>query len=300
MTGKATASKPVPKPSDLMLATPLYEAFPIPSHQDAQAVWNIEYFQSNIDSFCIDCKKHSIFERENFRQLTYTAAHNLELPIDSLAGAIARFGDGYPRSPRIIYLQLKCTRNADHKMRFLFEIRNGRLIKTGQYPSLADLSQDDLRPYSKVLSEEKHRELVRAVGLVSHGVGIGAFVYLRRVFEDLIEEAHQRATGSTGWNETEYQEKRIAEKIQALKDFLPPFLVENKTVYGVLSKGVHSLAEDECLRFFEPIKIGIILMLDQKLEQAEKQQKEDRARKAIASITQELNTPKPAEQGTGG
>ena len=181
-------------------------------------------------------------------------------------------------------------------MRFLFEVRNGRLIKTGQYPSIADLSQEDLRPYSKVLTEEKHRELVRAVGLVSHGVGIGAFVYLRRVFEDLIEEAHQRATGGPDWKETEYQEKRITERIQALQHFLPPFLVENKAVYGVLSKGVHSLTEDECLRYFEPIKIGIMLMLDQKLEQAEKQQKEDRARKAIVAITQEVNTVKSAEQ----
>jgi hypothetical protein len=50
-TPKSVAAKPIPKPADLMLGTPLYEAFPVATRMDAQAVWNVEYFQSNIDAY---------------------------------------------------------------------------------------------------------------------------------------------------------------------------------------------------------------------------------------------------------
>jgi hypothetical protein len=40
---------------------------------------------------------------------------------------------------------------------------------------------------------DAYREFGKAVGLGAHGVGIGAVVYLRRIIESLIEEAHQTA-----------------------------------------------------------------------------------------------------------
>jgi len=36
-------------------------------------------------------------------------------------------------------------------------------------------------------------ELSTAIGLYSHGVGIGSLIYLRRVFEFLIDEAYNKA-----------------------------------------------------------------------------------------------------------
>ena len=60
---------------------------------------------------------------------------------------------------------------------------------------MADISEAELRPYSKVLSAEEYRELTRAVGFTaSHGVGIGSFVYLRRIFERLIEDSRTEAS----------------------------------------------------------------------------------------------------------
>ena len=53
------------------------------------------------------------------------------------------------------------------------------------------IEENDIKKYRKILGKEKYGEFGRAVGLYTHGIGIGSYVYLRRIFENLIEEAHQ-------------------------------------------------------------------------------------------------------------
>ncbi len=81
---------------------------------------------------------------------------------------------------------------------------------------------------------------------------------------------------------------RMDEKISTLNSFLPSFLVENRNVYGILSKGIHSLDEDECKEFFHPVLSVIEIILDEKLAKIEKQEKENLARKQLQEITQKL------------
>jgi len=50
-----------------------------------------------------------------------------------------------------------------------------------------------------------------------------------------------------------------------------------------LSKGLHELSEDECLKHFSVVRLGIELILDQKIEERERQKKLDKASKAINS-----------------
>lgn len=78
------------------------------------------------------------------------------------------------------------------------------------------------------------------------------------------------------------------EKIVLLRDYLPIFLVENSSIYSILSKGIHSLTEDECLEFFEPMKLGIELILDEKIEQEEKANKISHTRKSLELIKSKL------------
>jgi hypothetical protein len=67
------------------------------------------------------------------------------------------------------------------------------------------------------------------------------------------------------------------EKIEILKTELPDFLVEHKEIYGILSKGVHELQEQECLLHFNPIKTGIEMILDDKIIEYEKAAKRAKA-----------------------
>ena len=66
---------------------------------------------------------------------------------------------------------------------------SGYLSKIGQWPSVADFQIPQAEKYRKILGEEQYKELTRGISLAAHGVGIGSYVYLRRVFENLIEEA---------------------------------------------------------------------------------------------------------------
>lgn len=117
------------------------------------------------------------------------------------------------------------------------------------------------------------KEFTKAIGLAANGVGIGSFVYLRRIFENLIEEAHTKAKVRPGWDEEFYNKQRMSERIELLKDYLPEFLVENKSLYSILSVGIHSLEEDECLAHFEHVKLAIELILDEKVEKYKKRRK---------------------------
>ena len=148
-----------------------------------------------------------------------------------------------------------------------------------------------VKDYNKVLDKNKIREFTRAIGLAASGVGIGSFVYLRRVFEYLLEEAHTRAKTETGWIDDNYYQARVDEKIALLKQYLPEFLVSNKIMYGILSKGIHELKEEECLNYFESLKNGIEMILDEKVEMYSKKIKLEKAKQAISLINQSIEIP---------
>jgi len=187
---------------------------------------------------------------------------------------------------------LTCVRTNETIYIYLYyNVKKGILQKIGQFPSIADFHISKIKLYDKVLGKESLKEFTRAIGLAANGVGIGSFVYLRRIFETLIEEAHINAKLESDWNEEIYRKERMAEKIEMLKNYLPDFLVENKTLYSILSVGIHNLTEQDCLTYFETVRVGIELILDEKLEQHSKQIKIDEAKKRIVNLTGKLGKP---------
>ncbi|MFZ1528661.1 MAG: hypothetical protein WAT19_07920 [Ferruginibacter sp.] len=184
---------------------------------------------------------------------------------------------------------IKCVRTGEEFYAFsYFDANTSTLQKVGQYLSIADFHISQIKQYGSVLQTEQLKELTRAIGLAANGVGIGSFVYLRRVFETLLEEAHQKAIKDDGWQEETFTTARVSEKIELLQNHLPKFLVENKVLYGILSKGIHSLTEDECLAYFETVKVGIELILDEKLEAFEKLKKVEEAKRKISILNSKL------------
>ena len=109
-------------------------------------------------------------------------------------------------------------------------------------------------------------------------------MYLRRIFESLVEEAHAIAQSDPAWDDEKYQRGRMTEKIEFLKDYLPDFLVQNQGLYGILSKGLHELTESECLQAFPVVRVGIEIILDTRLEEIQKTKKLKGAEKAIQAL----------------
>jgi hypothetical protein len=66
---------------------------------------------------------------------------------------------------------------------------------------------------------------------------------------------------------------------------LPPFLVEHPQLYGILSRGVHELTEQECLANFDALKVAIDVILDEKLIAFERERQGREAKLAIGRIS---------------
>jgi hypothetical protein len=190
-------------------------------------------------------------------------------------------------------IALDCTRGP-HGIRFYFawqrgtEGRLGVLQKVGQFPSLADISFPETRRFGKTLGESGYAEYRRGLGLFAHGANIGAFVYLRRIFEGLVENAHKLERSSQGWDEDAYQRAHADEQIAMLAHALPKLLVDNANMYGILSKGIHELSEDECGKYFGLVRSGIELILEDVLAAEERAQSATRLTKAVAEVTGQL------------
>lgn len=150
--------------------------------------------------------------------------------------------------------------------------------KVGQYPSMADLQLFDIEKYRAVLSKERFRDFRVALGLHASGVGCGSFIYLRRIFEGLVEEAEAVAAKQPEWDAEEYAKRRFNEKIDYLEAFgqklIPDELAGVKAkIYGVLSRGVHASSDQECNELFPAMKYAIEELLDHKIAKKEREEK---------------------------
>ena len=157
------------------------------------------------------------------------------------------------------------------------------IFKVGQYPSLADIMNDEVKGYRKFMSDELASEFHKAIGLAAHGVGVGSFVYLRRVFENLIYNRFEESKEKENWDSDEFNLLRMDDKIKFLKDHIPEYLVQNRKIYSILSSGIHTLTEQECLRYFDILKHSIVMILDDDKKTREAKDQRETLRKAIAA-----------------
>ena len=104
--------------------------------------------------------------------------------------------------------------------------------------------------------------------------GIGAFCYLRRCLENFVKDT---------WNDM-YLEGKITESYDSKKKF--SYRIDNirinidndiynmmPNLYDILSKGIHELDEEECLKYYEIIKEIVFTLLINRIELIDKKKK---------------------------
>jgi len=146
------------------------------------------------------------------------------------------------------------------------------LMKIGQYPPTWMLNQNSTRSYRKELNENDYKELSKALELHSNGFSVASFVYLRRIYENLIQQEHekQRAT-IKDWNEPKYQKSNFGDQVKILvdngADIIPSEIDNHKAnIYRILSLGVHQYTEEECTQYFDLIFTCITLILQHSID----------------------------------
>lgn len=187
---------------------------------------------------------------------------------------------------RVLVFQFICSMNEKHHLDYIVLTTDNLMIKIGQYPSVADMTFPELDAYRHVISDEDRKELGTAIGLFASGVGAGAYVYLRRILERLVYQAKEAAADAID-NEM-FEQARVTEKIKMLEGYLPDILVENTTIYGILSKGIHELSEEECRKYFPVVKECIYQILGMWESERRMQADKDALSKALSSISSSI------------
>ncbi len=242
--------------------------------------------REHFDLYCIECNKVSVFKKVG---VDYTQEGSY-------------FGTGYVKPRKSAHekkkellednffeLEVKCARNEHHRNKYFYVIKEKEIQKIGQYPSIADTEIQNFRKFNKILDSEHLNELNRSIGLASHGIGIGSFIYLRRIIEFIIGEAYSKASNKDGWDDEIYQRSRILEKIKLLEGFLPDILIKNSSSYSILSKGIHELSEDECLNYFPTLRDLVYLILQEKYSKREEEAIKQSISSNLSKIRSNLN-----------
>jgi len=175
-----------------------------------------------------------------------------------------------------------------------YRVKGTTIQKIGQYPSLASFQFPEYAAIQKELEPQDRKEFGTALGLYSHGVGAGSFVYLRRIFERLVHKRFDQVKVDEGWNDDAFP-NRMDEKIEFLKDHLPEFLVGNTGIYSILSKGIHELEEDICLAGFPVLRDGISEILQEDIERKAALKRKTDTANGLQKLEAALNKPKSAD-----
>ena len=70
---------------------------------------------------------------------------------------------------------------------------------------------------------------------------------------------------------------------------LPPFVVKNKKLYSILSVGVHTLSDQECMDNFPLVRAGIELILDEEIRRREEEDKVQSVEKELGELIKKLS-----------
>jgi hypothetical protein len=253
----------LPTMYELCITGPLYSKIH-PVNKATLLTLRATWFQ--FDCYCVECGKET-----PFRKFGSTSKNDVTVCYET----------------GIFSVSVNCSRCGEDYTFFFKYDEHDVLTKIGQDPSIEDITGGDLKRFRPLLRDGYYADMARANGLISHGIGIGAFVYLRRVFEKLIADhraTHERANGPIGG----FDVMRMEERIEALSSALPPALVRNRSMYGILSKGIHELSEDECKLYYPAVRAAILQILEQDFEARARDDAEKAVEIEIQKITQSL------------
>jgi hypothetical protein len=282
----AIADSPTPKTmeqqaiedvTDLFLRKPLYSII----HGDEDYLAAVEEILEgkagvDYDNYCVICDQVTPWTLRKFQ------------PRHSGGGA--GLGSRYVQAylPTIRAVNAVCLRR-QHFHTYILHVTNSTVQKVGQKPSMADIALGELKAIPGIDKLDR-KELGRALGLFAHDSPLGAFVYLRRVFERMIARAHERHKEKHGSFLENWQELRMGERIQALADELPSVVRSNYAVWGLLSKAIHELSDEDAEFLFPLVKAVIFEMLGEEERHRQAAIQSEATRKALASAAGRLTS----------
>ncbi|WP_127942763.1 hypothetical protein [Mycoplasma sp. ATU-Cv-703] len=255
-----------------MANTPIYQEETMTRNQLGDMAEKYNGERIKLENFCsgTDCKKERVFEslKIDLSHITGRQA-NVVYSMQSQK-RLDRKGEYQwsNKAPLFTQIILKCT-YCDELHSIALYVREGSLTKIGQFPSPVKEYELKYQKYAKQLGRY-YNELLEASFSFSTGQGIGAFVYLRRILEHLVNTKYQKLPKPK--EKAKFQEKMTA--VERAEKIIPPdFTDERDQLYTLLSNGVHRYTEQECRKLYPFLKMLIECILDKELAKKEEAQK---------------------------
>ena len=184
---------------------------------------------------------------------------------------------------KIWYIEylFECTNNSQHRylMMISIELKDGCFIvrKIGQNPSMLTIKGFDFDKYKNILEKLNAYDDYKKADLSNADhFFVGAYAYLRRIFAKLI---------LFYLGEAKLDDNHMDTKINFVKDkFDPRIRGLLKNLYGILSKSIHELDENESKEYYIYLKTVIDMQLEYMNTEEEKEKQSKRLGKILNEI----------------
>jgi len=298
------------------LNMPLYNAESGELKPILDQVKRLTSFDGRHETYCPRCKKDAIFLLPGDAKAASWALED-ENREKAMERGVVRLTDEPSMSandPRVrrwlgpFEVVMQCTRVESHFVWLNFQLEVStkldkptegkllkpieiyRLTKYGQWPSLVDFHLHQMDGLADAFSEVNVKEWKRSLMTQAHGFNVAACVHLRRMFESLLLEARDSVDGGTHKDKEwpDFDGAPTPERVRLLASELPPFIVEHPELYGVLSKGVHQLTEQECFRELPVLQQCMRLIAEQRIDKRRRAKNEEETKKLLAEAASRL------------
>lgn len=252
--------------------------------------------QNKLITYCHKCKKEFPFEMkmnlfeiiknrrdEKIMEISKTIGTiPIEGYIDMTNGELLGAQPPYEKeklyNEKIWYIEyyFTCTNDENHKymMMISVELKDGKFIvrKIGQNPSILTIKGFDFDRYKSFLNKiNAYEDYKKAELCNSEHFYVGAYAYLRRIFEKMILFYLE---------DSELNDNHMDTKIEAVKDKFDPRIKRLLTnLYGILSISIHELDEEQSKDYYEDLKA----VIDMQLEYIKTEEDKDKQSKKLES-----------------
>lgn len=283
--------------------SPLYEwkEFKIPN------IYRIGLWINEIDAFCTTCNQIRPFHdspRDSVIIERKQAKTNRKLALKpspiSPIGSSLNHSSIYKSNGLFTgqtYFEFSCVSCKKDRYEYCVDhVVTGNTIKIQKYGELPRQKLERDKLLQKFFANDSDC-YEKALVCLSHGYGIAAFAYLRRIIEnnilkllDMLQEDINSSGGNvyienalTELRKDSPMSKNIEVANNALPDYLNPHgLNPLGKLYKVLSEGVHSLSDEECLKKANEVKVCLKFLIS---ELADRKKNREQFKKMVGSLS---------------
>lgn len=245
----------------------------------------------NFNGYCTECGKNTTFEKSDWfkeresnianymTSLRTSKRHDPNVVFSTGEVIIDTFDDMFIKGAKLYIEEYECCIDRSHKRYSIYQKIGNDVIKIGQYPSaLSEDGQEYLKKLKSICSNKESKEISKyinkALVMESFGYGIASLLYIRRAFEKLIIISEGKEHENDGTT--------MKDRIKNNK-YLPDLIKKNSRIYNIISEGIHNQSEEECMKLFKIIKVGVMILITRVYSYVEEEKELDKLKSLISS-----------------